>query len=81
MYLEEINVRCVETAKGGFDGIKNALTGKAALVHVIDSLVDVFKGERLGVVALPDGSTALGQDDELVARDVVFLDGFADDLF
>ncbi len=81
MYLKEIDVRRVQTAKGGFDGVEDALAGKATLVHVIDGLIDVLEGQRLGVVAFPDGSAAFGKNDELVTRDVVFLDGFADDFF
>lgn len=81
MYLKEIDVWRVDTAKGGFDGVEDALAGEAALVHVIDGLIDVLEGQRFRVVAFPDGSTAFGKEDELMARDVVFLDGFADNFF
>lgn len=79
--LEEIDVGCVETAKGGFDGVEDSLTGEAALVDVVDRLINILEGERFRIVTLAGGATAFAQDDELVAGEVVFFDGLADNFF
>lgn len=81
MYLKKIDVGCVETSEGGFNSGEDALARETALINVIDRLVNVFQSEYFRVIAFTDGSTTFGKDNELVPRDVVLFDGFANDLF
>ena len=57
------------------------MAGESALIYVVDGFVDVLEGEDFGGVAFSDGAAAFGADDEFVAGDVVFFDGFADGFF
>lgn len=81
MDLQEIDVWCVEAGEGCIDSSEDGLAREAALVHVVDCLVDVLQGHHFGAVAFSDGTAAFGADDELVAGDVVIFDGGADDGF
>jgi len=79
--LQEIDVWCVEAGEGCIDSSEDGLAREAALVHVVDCLVDVLQGHHFGAVAFSDGTAAFSADDEFVAGDVVFFDSGADDGF
>jgi hypothetical protein len=80
--LQKVDVFQVEAFEGCIDGVEDCLTRQTAVVCVVLEL-----GELFGIVdaAQPRIFThiavALCEDDELLAREVVLLDRFADDLF
>lgn len=51
-----------------------------ALVYVVDGAGRVFNREGIRLIVLARSAAAFRHYDELVARDLVLLDGFADDL-
>ena len=79
MDLQQVQVRRVEAGERGLDGGEDGLPREAALVDVVLALPDLLAEvdvPHFGLLA--DDAVAFGEDDELVARDVVFFDGFAD---
>lgn len=76
--LKHIDV-CAETLDTLLDGIEDVL---AAETNLVDHLAIVYRDRRdteRGIF-LVDAEVALGEKDNLLARDVVLLDGFGDDL-
>ena len=78
--LEEIDVGCVQTSQRGIDGVEDALSRQAALIDVVDGLVNVLEREGVRVISFPGSAAALGQDNELLPWYLVLFDRFADDL-
>ena len=52
---------------------------RTSLIHIIDRLVRLVDCKRFRIVALSRGTAALGHYDQLMAWDVVLLNGFAND--
>lgn len=76
--LKHIDI-CAETLDALLDGIEDVL---AAETNLVDHLAIVC-GDRCDSecgIFLVDAEVALGEEDKLLARDVVLLDGFGDDL-
>ena len=77
--LKHIDI-CAETLDALFDGIKDVLATETDLVdHPAIVCRDGCDTER--GIFLVDAEVALGKEDKLLARDVVLLDSFGDDLF
>jgi hypothetical protein len=76
--LEHIDI-CAETLDALLDGIEDVLAAKTDLV---DHLAIVYRhgcDTECGIL-LVHAEVALGEEDKFLARDVVLLDGFGDDL-
>jgi len=79
--LEEVKVRGAQALQTCFDGVEDGRAAQTALVDVVFAQLDLLRVldvQDRGLLA--DGAEALGQQHELVPRDVVFLDGRADQL-
>ena len=78
--LQQVEIWSVEAREGSIDGGEDGLPRQAGLVYIVFALLDllgIVDGADAGLFA--DGAVAFGQDEELVTRDVVLFDGFADD--
>lgn len=80
MDLEKIDVICIEAFERRIDRGEDTLAGETSLVDIVHRLVDVLESHYLSAVTFADSTAALGADDQLMARDVVFLDCLCDDL-
>jgi hypothetical protein len=76
--LEHIDI-CAETLDALLDGIEDVL---AAETNLVDHLAIVYRDgcDTECRIFLVNAEVALGEEDKLLARDVVLLDGFGDDL-
>lgn len=82
MDLQQVDVVEIEALKGGIDGVVYGCARQAALVGVVlelRQLLAVVDASQTWVLTYD--AKAFGKDDELVAREVILLDRFADDLF
>lgn len=79
--LEEVDVVRPQPFQGRIDGVEDALTRKASLIDIINSLVDILQSEHVRLIALACRATALSADDKLMAWDLVLFDCFAYDTF
>lgn len=82
MDLQQVDVTCAQALQTRVYGVEDGRPAQTALVDVVFALPDLF-----GVLDMRDGrffadnAKAFGQQDQLLARDLVFLDGRADQLF
>ena len=82
MDLEEVDVLEIEALERRVDSIEDGLARQASLVRVVLELGQLFRVQDASEAwVFADDAEAFREDDELVAGEVVFLDGFADDLF
>ena len=79
MNLQDIDVSS-QSLDASIDGIKDMLAGQADAVHVW-AIVLAGKRNRRLLSFVINAEEALGENDDAVTRDVVFLQGFAYDFF
>jgi hypothetical protein len=79
--LEEVDVVGVEPLERRVDGVENRGARQPALVHVVGQVADVRVLHVVDGGFFAERAVALGQDDELVAREGEFFDRAADELF
>jgi hypothetical protein len=77
--LENVDVGA-QALNAGVDGVENVLAGETDAVHEL-AIVDSRGGDRGHLAFVVDTEEALGQEDNAVAGDVVFLEGLAEDFF
>jgi hypothetical protein len=76
--LQNIDV-CTKAFDALFNGVEDVLTAETNLVDHL-AVVGRDRCDAEGRVFFVDAEVAFREEDDLVARDVVLLEGFADDL-
>jgi len=80
--LQHVDIRCIQPFERSLNLVEDGGAGQAKVVDVVFGLGNMGaekRGAQVGCLA--DGKVALGHDDHLVARNVILLDGFADNDF
>ena len=78
MYLIEIDVVSLKPLQRSVHGVEDALPRQTALIDVVNGLFYVLEGKDLRFVAFPSRTAAFGAYDEFVSRNVILLNGSAD---
>jgi hypothetical protein len=80
MDLEQVDVVHLQTLQARIDRVENCLPTQATLIYVVYGLFHLWVTHVIDLGRLPHSSKALGQEDKLVAGDVVLLHGIANHL-
>lgn len=78
MYLQEVDVGCLQPSERGFDGIEDRGTREPGLVHVVARVPQSRNACSVDPFLVMAKKVALGENEDFMTRDVVLYECYKD---